>query len=67
MDNIPGGGSLGNVQQYFEGVDFPLNKEDAISAAENNGAPEQVVNQLQERLPEGEISGVGDITGALGM
>lgn len=65
MQNVPGGGS--NVQQYFEGVNFPLNKEDAITGAQNSGAPEQMVSQLQERLPEGEISGIGDVTGALGL
>lgn len=35
-------GSLGprEVQQYLQGADFPLNKDDAIKVAQDNGAPD---------------------------
>lgn len=56
-----------DVQQYLQGADFPLNKEDVVKVAENNGAPQQVTEQLQQQLPEGEISGPGDVTSALGL
>lgn len=57
--------SLGDIQQYLQGVDFPLDKEDAIKVAENNGAPQQVTEQMRNRLPEGEISGPQDVLNAV--
>ena len=35
-----------DVQQYLEGVDYPASKEEIISTAENNGAPESMVGML---------------------
>ncbi|MBA2535074.1 MAG: DUF2795 domain-containing protein [Rubrobacter sp.] len=33
--------------QYLEGVDYPASKEDVASAAEDNGAPEELVERLR--------------------
>ena len=33
--------------QYLEGVDYPASKEDLASAAEDNGAPEELVERLR--------------------
>ena len=33
--------------QYLEGVDYPASKEDLASAAEGNGAPEELVERLR--------------------
>ncbi len=35
-----------DAQQYLEGVDYPANKEELISAAESNGAPETMIRML---------------------
>ena len=35
-----------DAPQYLEGVDYPASKEELISAAENNGAPESLVGML---------------------
>ena len=35
-----------DAHQYFEGVDYPANKEDLISAAEANGAPDALVQRI---------------------
>jgi hypothetical protein len=32
--------------QYFEGADYPASKEDLISAAEANGAPDWLVDRI---------------------
>lgn len=56
-----------DIQKYFEGVDFPLDKQDAVQVAKNNGAPQPVVDQLQQRLPEGQFSNPQEIVQALGF
>ncbi len=45
-----------DAPQYLEGVDYPASKEDLISAAENNGAPEELVGMLGS-LSRPEYSG----------
>ncbi len=35
-----------DAHQYFEGVDYPASKEDLISAAEANGAPDWLVDRI---------------------
>lgn len=55
----------GGMERYVEGIDFPIGKDDAIAKLEENGAPGMVVNQLRERLPEGEYNSVQDVLSAL--
>ena len=52
-----------DLGKYFEGVDFPLDKQDA----QNGGAPQPLVDQLQQRLPEGQFSNPQEIVQALGF
>lgn len=35
-----------DARQYFEGIDYPASKEDLISAAESNGAPDALVERI---------------------
>jgi hypothetical protein len=35
------------LQKHLKGVDYPASKDDLVSAAESNGAPEEVVNALR--------------------
>lgn len=35
-----------DAQHYLEGVEYPASKEDVVSAAENNGAPETMIRML---------------------
>ena len=35
-----------DAHQYFEGLDYPASKEDLISAAESNGAPDALVERI---------------------
>ena len=45
-----------DAPQYLEGVDYPASKEDVISAAEGNGAPDTMIRML-EGLSRPEYSG----------
>ncbi len=45
-----------DVAQYLEGVDYPASKEEVISAAEGNDAPEAMIRVL-EGLSRPEYSG----------
>ena len=42
MDFVPD-----EAPQYLEGVDYPASKEDLASAAEGNGAPQELVERLR--------------------
>lgn len=44
-----------DAQQYIEGVEYPANKEEVISVAENNDAPESLLEMLGT-LPRPEFS-----------
>jgi len=35
-----------DAHQYFEGVEYPASKEDLISAAESNNAPDALVERI---------------------
>lgn len=35
-----------DAQQYVEGIEYPASKEDVVSAAENNGAPDTMIRML---------------------
>ena len=36
-----------DARQYLEDIDYPASKEDLVSAAEDNGAPEDLVERLR--------------------
>jgi hypothetical protein len=36
-----------DAQRYLEGVEYPASKEEVASAAENNGAPDELVERIQ--------------------
>ena len=36
-----------DARQYLEDVDYPASKEDLASAAEDNGAPDELVERLR--------------------
>lgn len=44
-----------DAQQYIEDVEYPASKEEVISAAESNGAPESLLEMLGT-LPRPEFS-----------
>ena len=38
---------IDEATQYLEGVDYPASKEDLASAAEDNGAPDELVERIR--------------------
>ena len=35
-----------DAQQYLQGVEYPASKEDVVNAAENNGAPDDIMELI---------------------
>lgn len=62
MDNL---GSMGNIQQYLQGIDFPAHKDEVASGAESNGAPENVVEQIRNAAAE-RFNGPQEVLQAIG-
>ena len=62
MDNL---GSMGNIQQYLQGINFPAQKEEVASGAEGNGAPQGVVEQIRNAATE-RFNGPQDVMQAIG-
>jgi len=53
-----------DARQYFEDIDYPASKEDLISAAERNGAPDDLVERLGT-LGRAEFSEPEDVVAEL--
>jgi hypothetical protein len=53
-----------DARQYFEDIDYPASKEDLISAAESNGAPDDLVERIGT-LGRAEFSELEDVVAEL--
>jgi hypothetical protein len=53
-----------DAKQYLEGVAYPASKEDLISAAEDNGAPKELV-ELLGTLGRPSFSGPDEVVAEL--
>jgi AbrB family looped-hinge helix DNA binding protein len=53
------------VQKALKGIDYPAKKDDLVSHAEKNGAPD-VVQTVIERFPERDYGGPQDVMKAFG-
>ena len=40
------------LQKYLKGVDYPASRDDLVSAAQSNGAPEEIVDALGDASQE---------------
>ncbi|MDP9383570.1 MAG: DUF2795 domain-containing protein [Chloroflexota bacterium] len=52
------------VQKYLKGADYPMTKDDLVSLAQKNGAPEDVIQQLQG-MNRDEFNGPNAVTQAM--
>ena len=43
-----------NFERYLRGIDFPIGKQELLRRLKENGAPGMVVDQVGQRLPEGQ-------------
>lgn len=62
----PGGGSMANLTHHLQGVDFPANREDLIKHAKDNGAPQEVISQLEKLAKGSKHDSMADLTSAIG-
>jgi len=49
-----------DARQYLEGIEYPASKEEVISAAESNGAPDTLVGMIGS-LPGTEFASQEDV------
>lgn len=54
-----------DLLQYLQGINWPANKQEVVSQAENNGAPQDLLDQLKS-LEGGRYSGPEEVVNRLG-
>lgn len=52
------------VQKHLSGIDYPASKSDVIATAEENGAPQEILEALQATDQE-EFEGPDEVQAAL--
>jgi hypothetical protein len=61
----PGGGSMANVAHYLQGIDFPARGREVLRHARDQGAPNAVVDQLQQ-IEDRRFANMADLMSAVG-
>ncbi len=56
-----------DFEQYLQGVEFPANKEELVSAARSNDAPQHLVEHLEGLSDNSEFGGVEELSVAEGF
>ena len=59
------GYSAANITSHLSGIDFPCNRQAVLDFAEQNGAPDDVLEAL-EKLPKREFRSMADLMQAYG-
>ncbi len=54
------------IQKFLKGVDFPASKQDLIQHAEDNSAPEEMLQFLGTTLPDKQYESPADVSKAIG-
>lgn len=54
------------VERYLKGIDFPANKQKLVEQAQTNGAPNEVINTIQQ-LPRDKFNSPADVAKAYGQ
>ncbi len=55
-----------NFEQYLKGVEFPATKEEVISAAKSNEAPQHLIEHLEGLSSGAKFSSVDELSQAEG-
>ena len=53
------------VQKHLGGVDYPASKDEVIATAESNGAPQEIIEALQQ-MDGTQFDGPDEVMEALG-
>lgn len=54
-----------DLQQYLQGVNFPANKDEIVSAVQNNNADQNVLDQLKNNLDPGQYQSQEEVVSNL--
>lgn len=60
-----GNPSSAEVEKFLHGLDYPSGKDDLISKARDNGAPDDVISLL-DNLPERDYHSPVEVSNAIG-
>ncbi|QJD59714.1 DUF2795 domain-containing protein [Pseudomonas sp. gcc21] len=60
MTQGAGGQSPTNVSTYLKGIDFPANRDQLIRHAEQNGAEQDVLDDLKQ-MPDQQYDNMADV------
>jgi hypothetical protein len=66
MARAAAGKSPAQIQKFLKGQEYPAEKQELISTAKKNKAPDEVMQVIAE-LPKGEFSGPQDVMKAYGQ
>ncbi len=55
-----------DFEQYLQGVEFPAKKEELVSAAQNNGAPQHLIEHLEGLRDGAEFRDINELSEAEG-
>jgi hypothetical protein len=55
-----GGQSPANLQKFLKGADYPMSKDDLMDLANENGAPDEIMDIL-DQMPDVDFEGVTDV------
>ena len=56
-----------DFEQYLQGVQFPAKKDEIVSAAQNNGAPQHLIEHLEGLRDGAEFGVVEELSEAEGF
>ncbi len=51
-----------NVQQYLQGVEFPATKDELVSAAKSNDAPQHLIEHLEGLEDRAEFGDIEELS-----
>ncbi len=60
-----GGHSPSNIAHHLKGIHYPARRDDIISRARENGAPQEIMDVLQQ-IPEREYGNMADLMKGVG-
>lgn len=61
-----GGQSPSNIAHFLKGIDLPASRQDLIDHAEDNNAPDEVLEVL-EQMPDQEYTSMADLMQGVGQ
>ena len=60
IKDMAGGMNPAEIQKRLEGVNWPIEKDDLVTVLQRNGAPEQLVDKVQES-DLSQFNGIQDV------